>query len=109
MNVSVSVSVCLNAFAQFSSYEVQTSQDHQTLLGTGRGGVEDSTVSPRGQKYKVNHSKDVDSTCIRTVFKINELNLHRNVDDSSGQVVDGLTFLPFSQGVRNKGLITQKT
>ena len=27
-----------------------TSQDHQRLLGTGRGGVGDSTVPPRGQK-----------------------------------------------------------
>ena len=34
---------CLDAFAQFLSYEVQTSQNRQCLLGTGRGGVYDST------------------------------------------------------------------
>ena len=41
-------------------------------------------------------------------FQDEELKLHRNVDDTSGQVVEGLTFLPFSIGVRNKGLITPK-
>ena len=41
-------------------------------------------------------------------FQDEELKLHRNVGDSSGQVVAGLTFLPFPIGVRNKGLITPK-
>ena len=30
-------------------------------------------------------------------FQDKELKLHRNVDDSSGQVVKGLTFLSFPQ------------
>ena len=34
--------------------------------------------------------------------------LHRIVDDSSGQVVEGMTILPYPRGVRNKGLITLK-
>ena len=42
-------------------------------------------------------------------FQDEELKLHRNVDDSPWQVVEGLTFLPFPIGVRNKGLITQNT
>ena len=47
LSLSVSVSVCLNAFAQFSRYRVETSQVRQGLFGTGRGGVDDSTV-PQG-------------------------------------------------------------
>ena len=38
-----------------------------------------------------------------------ELKLHRYVKDSPVQVVDGLTILRYSRGLRNKGLITQKT
>ena len=41
VSISVSISVCLNAFAQFSRYEAQT---FQGLGGTGRGGVDNSTV-----------------------------------------------------------------
>ena len=147
------------AFAQFSRWRVETSQNRRRLLGTGRGWVDDSTVPPRGRKWRVNHSKNLNSTCIRTVFKIKnwnftgtsttprdrlwrgwrfyrtpegseikgwslkkpefdvyshsfqdkELKLHRIVEDSPGQVVKGLTILPYPRGVRNKGLITQKT
>ena len=42
-------------------------------------------------------------------FQDTELKLHRYVNDSTGQVVDGLAILPYSEGLRNKGLITQKT
>ena len=59
-----------HAFAQFSRYRVETSQVRQRLTGTGRGGVVDSTVPRRAQKLRVNHSKNVNSTCVRTVFKI---------------------------------------
>ena len=52
LSLSVSVSVCLNAFAQFSSYEIQTSQERQGLPGTGRGGVDDSTVPLEGSEMK---------------------------------------------------------
>ena len=41
---------CLIAFAQFLSYEVQTSLDRQRIPGTGRGGFHDSTTPQRGQK-----------------------------------------------------------
>ena len=40
------------AFAQFSSYRVQTSQDRQRLPGTGRGGVDNSTLPPEGSEIK---------------------------------------------------------
>ena len=42
-------------------------------------------------------------------FQDTELKLHRYVSDSSGQVVEGLTILCYPRGLRNKGLITQKT
>ena len=59
-----------HAFAQFSRYRVETLQVRQWLTGTGRGGVGDSTVLRGAQKLRVNHSKNVNSTCVRTVFKI---------------------------------------
>ena len=46
----LSLSFCLNAFAQFSRYEVQTSQTGQGLSGAGCGGVDDSTVPQGAQK-----------------------------------------------------------
>ena len=39
MSLSLSVSVCLNAFAQFSRYKAETLQVGRGLPGTGRGGV----------------------------------------------------------------------
>ena len=37
-----------------------------------------------------------------------ELKLHKYVNDTPGQVVEGLTILRFPVRNRNKGLITQK-
>ena len=42
-------------------------------------------------------------------FQDTGLKLHRYVNDSRGQVVDGLVILRYPEGLRNKGLITQKT
>ena len=41
-------------------------------------------------------------------FQDTELKLYRYVNDSPGQVVEGLTILRYPVGLRNKGLITQK-
>ena len=41
-------------------------------------------------------------------FQDTELKLHSYVNESSGQVVDGLTILRLPVGLRNKGLITHK-
>ena len=65
--------VCLNAFAQFSRYEVQTSHTGQGLSGAGRGGVDGSTV-PRLRNKGFITEKNVNSTCVRTVFKIQSWN-----------------------------------
>ena len=42
-------------------------------------------------------------------FQDTQLKLYRYVSDSLKQVVEGLAFLPYSVGLRNKGLITRKT
>ena len=42
-------------------------------------------------------------------FQDTELKLYRYVNDSPGQVVKRLTILRYPVGLRNKGLITQKT
>ena len=41
-------------------------------------------------------------------FQDTELKLHRYVNDSPGQVVEGLTILCYPRWLRNKGLIPQK-
>ena len=41
-------------------------------------------------------------------FQDTEFKLHKYVNDSPGQVVEGLTILRYPRGVKNKGLITQK-
>ena len=47
LSLSLSLSVCLDAFAQFSRYEIKTSHTGQGLSGAGRRGVDDSTI-PQG-------------------------------------------------------------
>ena len=42
-------------------------------------------------------------------FQDTELKLYRYVNDSSGQVVEGLAILRYPVGLRNRGLITEKT
>ena len=42
-------------------------------------------------------------------FLDTELKLYRYVNDSPGQVVDWLAILRYPVGLRNRGLITQKT
>ena len=42
-------------------------------------------------------------------FQDTELKLHRYINDSPGQVVEGLMILLYPMKLRNKGLITQKT
>ena len=68
-----------------------------------------STVSPEGSEIKGYSPKKREFDVHSHSFQDEELKLHRNVDDSPGQVVEGLTILQFPQGVRNKGLITKKT
>ena len=97
------------AFAQFSKCNVETTQLRQPLPGTGR--IERLTILPyprRGQKWRVNHSKNVNATCIRTIFKIQSWNFtgtSMTPRDRSG----GWRFYRTPRGVRNKGLITQQT
>ena len=69
--------------------------------------------TPAGTRIKGYLLKIENSTCICTLFKI-ELKLHRYLNDYftgmfMGQVVEGLTILWYTSGLRNKkGLITQK-
>ena len=60
----------------FQNATLKLHSSTQPLPGTGRREVDDSTVFPprRGQKWRVNHSKNVNATCIRTVFKVHSWN-----------------------------------
>ena len=100
-----------HAFAQFSRYRVETLQVRQRFSGTDYGGVDDSTVPRGAQKWWVNHSKNVNSTCFPTVFKIHSWNfsITSKIKDSPGQVVKGSAILRYPVDLRNKGIITQKT
>ena len=42
-------------------------------------------------------------------FQDTEMKLHKYVNDFPGQVMEGWTILWYLRGLRNKGLITQKT
>ena len=106
--LSLSLSVCLDAFAQILSYYVQTSLECQRIPGTGRGGVHDSTLPQRGQKLRVNHSKNVISTCNRTVFKIRSSNFTGMSMTPRDRLWRGSQFIRTPRWVRNNGLITQK-
>ena len=95
MSLSVSVSVCLDAFAQFSRYRAETLQVGQGGPGTGRGGVKNFGGAPGegvggggghtqyfnvvkaratpGSPASISIKRIVSvclSECIRTVFKI---------------------------------------
>ena len=102
-----------HAFAQFPRYREyriqRTLQVRQWLSGTGRGGVEDSTVFRGAQKQRVNHSKNVNSTCIRTVFKILSWNFTGTSMTPRYRLWEGWRFYGTPGGVKNKGLITQNT
>ena len=84
------------AFAQFSRWRVETSQERQWLLRIGRGRVDVSTVPPEGSEIRVNYPKKREFDVFSHSFQDEKLKLHRNVEViSPWQVVEGLTFLPF--------------
>ena len=60
---------------------------------------------PRGVRNKGLITKNVNSTCIRAVFKIQSGNF---TGTSKEQVVERFAILSYPGGVKNKGLITQK-
>ena len=88
----------MNVHSQFSSNEVQTSQP---MTIRDRSWI-DSTHRNKGLITQ----KNVKLTCHS--FQGTEFKFHMNVNDYPGQVVEGLTILPYPRRVRNKGLITQK-
>ena len=75
--------------------------------------VEGLTIlrNPRGLENKgLITQKNVNSTCIRTVFEIRSGNFTGTSTTPRRQVVEWLTILPFpQQGSEIKGLITQNT
>ena len=80
--------------------------------GTGRGRVDDSIVSPTGVRNKgliSNHPKNVNSTCICPVFKMKGWKFTGTSVTLRDRSWNGWRFYRSPIGVRNKGLITQKT
>ena len=65
--------------------------------------------SQKGQEYRVNHSINVNSTCIRTVFKIQVWNLKSTSMTPRKRSWRGWRFYLIPRRVGNKGLTTQKT
>ena len=65
-------------------------------------------VPQRGQKYRVNDSKTVNATCIRTVFKMKSWNFTGTSTTPQDSSWKGWRFYRFPTGVRNKGSITHK-
>ena len=77
---------------------------HRIIKDSSEQVVKGLTILPylRGVRNKgLITQKNVNSTCIRVFsFQDEELKLLRNVDDSSGQVVKGLTVLPIPSRVQ---------
>ena len=85
---------------------------HRYVIDNPGQVVEGLTILPypqRGHKQRVNHSKNVNSTCIRTVFKMKRWNFTRMSTTTRDRSWRGWRFYRSPTGVRNKGLITQKT
>ena len=96
------------AFAQFSRYRVKTSQERQWLSVIGRGGVDNSTVPSNGSEIKCQSLKNVNSTCIRTVFKLRSSNFTGTSMILRHRSWRGWRFHRTPRWDINKGLITQK-
>ena len=95
--------------AQFSRWRVETSQERRRHLETGRGRVGLSTVPPEGLITQGLITQKREFDVHSHSFQNAGLKLHCYVSDFPRQVVQRLTILPSSGGVRNKGLTTQKT
>ena len=88
LSVSVCLSLCLNAFAQFSRYRAETADRLRTIrersyrgvnnFGSARGGT--GHTGTNFSKLKNSHSFQDDYT---------ELKLCRSVKDSTGKVIRG--------------------
>ena len=94
------VSICQELYVieqLFSRYRDETLQVRHRLPGTGRGRVDDSTVSPRGVRNKGLITQKREFDMHSHSFQDEELKLHRNVDVSPGQVVEGLTIVHYPQ------------
>ena len=63
----------------------------------------------RGQEWRVNHSKIRNFTCFRTVFKVRSSNFSDRSKIFWSRSWRGWQFYGTLKGLRNKGLITQKT
>ena len=73
--------------------------------------VEGLSITPypqMGQKFRVNHSKNVNSSCIRTVFKIQSSNFTGMSMTPRDRSWRGCRLHRTPRWVRNKGLITEK-
>ena len=94
--LSLSLSVSMHSHS-FQATKFKLHRNVKDSSGQVVEGLDDSTVPPRGQKWRVNHSKNVEFDVHSHSFQDEELKLNTNVDDSPGQVVEELTFLPFPQ------------
>ena len=78
------------------SFQDQELKFHRNVEDSTRKVVYGLMILPyfrRGQTWRVNHSENLNSTCIRTVLKM--LKLHSYVSHFPGQVVERLTILPY--------------
>ena len=97
---------------QSHSFQDKKFKLHRNVDDSSGQVVEGFTILPypqRGQKWRVNHSKNVISTCNRTVFKLRSSNFTGTSMTPRDRSWRGSRFYRTPRGVRNKGLITQKT
>ena len=94
----------------FQDTELRLHRNVNDCPWPGRGGVDDSTVPTDGSRNKgVITQKNVNSTCIRTVFKLRSSNFTWTSMTLRDRSWRGWRFHRTLRWVRNKELITQET
>ena len=110
--LSVCLSLSLSVSMHSHSFQATKFKLHRIVNDSSGQVVEGFTILPypqRGQKWRVNHSKNVISTCNRTVFKLKSSNFTGTSTTPRDRSWRGSRFYRTPRGIRNKGLITQKT
>ena len=111
-NKRVNHSENVNASCIRTVFKIKSWNFTGTSSTTPRQVVEGLTILPfphMGQKYRVNQSKNVNSTCICTVFKMKSWHFTGTSVTLRDRSWKGWPFYLFLIGVRNKRLITLKT
>ena len=93
---------------QSHSFQATKFNLHRIVSDTPGQVVEGFKILPyfkKGQTQRVDHSKNVISTCNRPVFKLSSSNFTESSMSPRGQVVEGFTILPTLESISIKRIV----